>query len=86
MKHSAISTIKLLAPEYNARLNISKAEDGSYIDCVIRVGSIDFYVIISRIENQYLAYGLESSLLPRGLYSDEIKNTFFRGKTVMMKF
>lgn len=77
MMNSVIPDIKKIAQKYSADLSVEESRDASYIDCVLQASDIDVYILATKFEEGYFAYGLESSFLPRELYPDSITRKEF---------
>lgn len=72
---NALERITEIANEYSASLEVDEASDGSYVDCIIDHNDLDLSVTLTRFHDNIYAYSLESTILPRDLYPDEIKQT-----------
>lgn len=68
-----LKRITEIANEYSASLEVDEARDGSYVDCIINHNGLDLSVTLTRFNDNFYAYSLESTILPRDLYPDEIK-------------
>lgn len=77
MSYSAISEIRKIAEAYEADLKVDEHESGDYKDCILTRDGVDLYIVVTRFRDDYLAYGLESSHLPRELYADSIQGVNF---------
>lgn len=65
-----LERLKKIATNFGWSCEISKHEDGSYIDFVIRKDDRDLFVIFPKHGGVYVAYDLTSSGLPREIYPD----------------
>ena len=75
-KEDIITVLKDLALKHNLSVSFQEYEDGSLIDASITGGNIDIDITIPRHNEQYYAYSIESSSLPREFYFNSKENGF----------
>lgn len=78
-----INQLQHIAQECKASIELNIADDESYVDVSLRVKSIDIDVIATKIHGEYLAYGMESTGLPRELYMLDDSDELLRSREII---
>lgn len=67
---TSIDYLEQLAKRINATVTFDGPDDSSYIDSKLSRDGIDVYIILTKFNNRFYAYSLNSNLATSGLYAD----------------
>lgn len=83
LESNVISRLQYIAQECGATLELDTPEDKSYVDVLLRTSDIDIDVIAPKIHGEYLAYGIESTGLPREIYVSDTNDEIQRSEEIL---
>lgn len=83
LQNKIVKHLQLVAQNYGFTVETEIPDDQSYIDIVMQKGNMDLDVIVPKIDGEYFAYGMESTGLPRELYSADPTDLSSRSREIL---